>query len=230
MGFRDFWPSRLRLWGDTPGVSSQRFKIDSGDGHGDRGYGDASSDTGAQEAHMNTGKLAIGAALTLAVVMVSSSTTVLAMTVLPKHSVGQQQLKTGAVTTKKIHKHAVTGSQVAANTFVPTTRMRFGKGFATSEPATTVLKLPRVNAVVTTDGTASEDPNVVVRLPRTPGVSGWVFQVDGDTTFSTGGGKPVLAAPSPGNELSVTISQFDEPAEFYLHCTFDQRGSHPNGH
>ncbi len=34
MGFRDFWPSILRLWGDTPGVSSQRFKIDSGDGHG----------------------------------------------------------------------------------------------------------------------------------------------------------------------------------------------------
>jgi len=173
--------------------------------------------------NLNTGKFAIGAALTLAVVVASSSTTVLAMTVLPKDSVGQSQLQAGAVTTQKIHKHAVTGSQVQQNTFVKSAQMAFGKGSAASKRATTILKLPRINAVVTTDGTASTDPNVVVRLPKQQSFV-WVFQIEGEDTFSTKGGRISVGAPSLGNTLSATIWRSDNAKELYLHCAFDTTG------
>jgi hypothetical protein len=170
---------------------------------------------------MNTGKLAIGAALTLAVVVTSSSTTVLAMSVLPKNSVGHQQLKAGAVTTKKLDKHSVTGSKVKAGTFVSSSQLKFGKGFATSVPATTVLNFPQDHVKVTTDGTASEDPTVVVHLAKAKKYV-WLIHVDDETTNSSMGGAVPLYAAAPGNTLSATITRLDKgPREIYLHCTFD---------
>ncbi len=172
--------------------------------------------------NLTTGKFAIGAALTLAVVMVSSSTTVLAMTVLPKHSVGPQQLKTGAVTTKKLDRHSVNGSKVKAGTFVASSQMKFGKGLATSVPAKTILKLPRVHAVVTTDGTAGAEPRVILHVPRTPGVINWVVHTDGGSTYGTYGGKFSLDPPSGSYDVSATITHYNSGKRmFYVHCSFD---------
>jgi hypothetical protein len=55
-------------------------------------------------------------ALALAAVLLSSTTTVFAVSALPKHSVGTKQLKTSAVTTKKIANRVVTGSKMKPNT------------------------------------------------------------------------------------------------------------------
>jgi hypothetical protein len=170
---------------------------------------------------MNTGKLAIGAALTVAVVVASSSTTVLAMNVLPKNSVGHQQLKTGAVTTKKIDKHSITGSKVKAGTFVSSAQMKFGRGNATDVPATTIFKLPRVHAVVTTDGDADGDPIVVVRVPKTPGVTRWIVQINDEHVFGAQGGKMKLTPPDGQYDVSATVWRYDTSTKFYLHCSFD---------
>lgn len=147
-------------------------------------------------------------ALALAAVLVSSSTAIFAVASLPKHSVGAKQLKTSAVTNKKIAKHAITSSKVKPNALggtainesalgqVPSSanaarlaqRIAFGKGNATSVPATTVLSLPTVGLTVTTDGTASTDPVVVVNLPSTAPSFSWIINSSFESqTFSTMG-------------------------------------------
>jgi hypothetical protein len=60
-------------------------------------------------------KFSTPTALALAAVLLSSSTTVFAVSKIPKHSVGAKQLKTSAVTNPKIAKRAVTSSKVKPN-------------------------------------------------------------------------------------------------------------------
>jgi hypothetical protein len=60
-------------------------------------------------------KFSTPTALALAAVLLSSSTTVFAVSKIPKHSVGAKQLKTASVTNPKIAKRAITGSKVKPN-------------------------------------------------------------------------------------------------------------------
>jgi hypothetical protein len=162
-------------------------------------------------------------ALALAAVLLSSSTAVYAVAALPKHSVGKKQLKTAAVTTKKIHKGAVTASKIASGTVVSAQRMAFGKGFATSVPASTVLSLPRLHVTVTGDGNSSTDPVVVVHLPLQTGFV-WVVGQEGENMFSTTGGALSLS-PTPGeNSFSAHVWRSDNSQAIYLHCAFDTVG------
>jgi hypothetical protein len=180
---------------------------------------------------MGRTKFSTSTALALAAVVLSSSTAVYAVAALPKGSVGKKQLKTAAVTTSKIHRHAVTGAKVAPGTFVSAQRMAFGKGFATSVPATTVLSLPRLHVTVTTDGDSDTDPAVVVHLPSTAPASSWVINSTWESqTFSTMGGAVELDAELPVNasassrEFTAHIWRFDTSAGIYLHCVFDTDG------
>ena len=184
---------------------------------------------------MGSAKFSTSTALALAAVVLSSSTTVFAVAALPRHSVGARQLKTFSVTNSKIAPHAVSGSKVAPGTFVSAQRMAFGKGNATSVPATTVLSLPRLHVTVTTDGNSSTDPVVVVHLPSTAPEFRWVVNSTWESqTFSTMGGAVTLGAetpvvpgpPEPGSsrEFTAHIWRSDTSAGIYLHCVFDTDG------
>jgi len=147
---------------------------------------------------------------------------------LPKHSVGKKQLKKFAVSNKKIAPGAVTGSKIAGNTVVAASRMAFGKGFATSVPATTVLSLPRLHVTVTTDGDSDVDGSVVVHLPSTAPASSWLINASNESqTFSTQGGA-VTIGPLPDlsavREITAHIWRFDSSAGIFLHCVFDTDG------
>jgi hypothetical protein len=171
-------------------------------------------------------KFSASTALALAAVLLSSSTAVFAVASLPKHSVGKKQLKKSAVTNKKIAPGAVTASKIAPGTTVAASRMAFGKGFATSVPATTVLSLPRVHATVTTDGDTDTDPVVVVHLPATSTFAWVVNSTWEDQTFSTMGGAVELGAQMPASattsrEFTAHIWRSDTSAGIYLHCAFD---------
>ena len=171
---------------------------------------------------MGISKYAIGTALALTAVVVSSATTGFAIAALPTDSVGQQQLKSGAVTAEKIHDGAITSSKVKPNTFVQSSRVAFGKGFAASNKRKTVLKLPRLNAKVTNDGTPSTTPTVVIHLPLKSTFT-WIVQQDGEDSYSIKGGALKLG-PASGNALSVHIWRFDNAKAVYLHCEFDTTG------
>jgi hypothetical protein len=179
---------------------------------------------------MGRTRFSTSTALALAAVLLSSSTAVYAVAALPKGSVGKKQLKTAAVTTKKIHKGAVTASKIAPKTVVSAQRMAFGKGFATSVPATTVLSLPRLHVSVTTDGNSDTEPVVVVHLPSTAPSFSWVVNSTWESqTFSTTGGSVTLGAQQPptatsSREFTAHIWRADTSAGIYLHCVFDTDG------
>jgi hypothetical protein len=174
---------------------------------------------------MGRNKFSTGAALALSAVLLTSSTAaVYAVASLPKHSVGKKQLKKFAVTNKKIAPGAVSGSKIAANTVVSASRMAFGKGFATSVPATTVLSLPRLGVTVTTDGTSSTNPSVVVHLPLQTGFR-WIVGQDGAAMFSTMGGATGFGPSNAGeNSLTANVWRSDNSQAFTLHCVFDIDG------
>jgi hypothetical protein len=176
---------------------------------------------------MGRTKFSTSTALALAAVLLSSSTAVYAVASLPRHSVGKKQLKTSAVTTKKIAKHAVTASKIAPGTVVGAQRMAFGKGNANSTTVATVLSLPRVHVTVTTDGDTDTDPEVIVHLPSTAPAFSWVVNSTWESqTFSTMGGSLTLGAEevattSTSREFTAHIWRSDTSAAIFLHCAFD---------
>jgi hypothetical protein len=175
---------------------------------------------------MGRTKFSTSTALALAAVLLSSSTAVFAVASLPKHSVGKAQLKKAAVTNKKIHKGAVTASKIAPNTVVSASRMAFGKGNATSVPATTVLSLPRVHITVTTDGESDTNAEVEVNLPMITGPSPqWYVNSSGSSSmYSTYGGKQELIPVDATREFTANIWRNDASTAIYLHCAFDVAG------
>jgi hypothetical protein len=176
-------------------------------------------------------KFSTSTALALSFVLLSSSTAaVYAVASLPKHSVGEKQLKKFAVTNKKIAPRAVTGSKIASNTVVSASRMAFGRGNANTASAMTVLSLPRLHVTVTAGGESSTDPVVVVHLPSTAPAFSWVINSTWESqTFSSTGGAMTLGAQMPATtttsrEFTAHIWRSDTSAAIYLHCAFDTDG------
>jgi hypothetical protein len=175
---------------------------------------------------MGRTKFSTSTALALAAVLLSSSTAVYAVASLPKHSVGKKQLKKAAVTNKKIAPGAVSGSKIAPNTVLSASRLTFGKGNATSVPATMVLSLPRVHVTVTTDGNADTTAEVEVNLPMITGPSPqWYINSSGNSgMYSTYGGRQELTPVTATREFTANIWRNDASTAIYLHCAFDVAG------
>jgi hypothetical protein len=127
-------------------------------------------------------------------------------------------LKKAAVTNKKIHKGAVTASKIAPNAVVSAQRMAFGRGNATSVPATTVLSLPRVHATVTTDGEADNLPMVSGASPD------WFVSASNQNMFSMPGGRAEFGPSGTNHDVTVHIWRNSSTAAIYLHCSFDTTG------
>lgn len=92
-----------------------------------------------------------------------------------------------------------------------------------------MLSLPTVGVTVTTDGTASTDPVVVVNLPAISTFSWFINSIFESQTFSTMGGPVTLGAELPANlttsrEFTAHIWRSDTSAGIYLHCVFDTDG------